>query len=93
MVSYIKSKEQPKAICTKAGTVWADIANIKPMFFHFITADGTDFNNDYGEEVIVDTVSFNSINIDKVSIAQYNEIVLEEDNDNIWPNNIVARVI
>ena len=94
LVACTPRNTQKKAICTQGGTLWTDIVNIKPMFFHFITSTGEDLSSyEYGEEVIIDSIHSHSINIDKINVAQYNEIVLEKGNDNIWPTNIITRVI
>lgn len=95
LVSYIPSAEEKKAICTQSGTLWTDIVNLKPMFFHYkLDSGSTDFsNNQYGEEIVVDISDTYSINIDKTSVAQYNEVILERGNEHIWPENIIVRVI
>ena len=93
LLSHLRSAEEKRGICVPNGTLWTDIKQLKPMVFHFVTQDNDDFSTDYGEEIIVDTNHYYSINIDEVSIAQYTETVLEKGNSNIWPAQIVARVI
>ena len=92
IVSYTFDENQVghPQICTKAGTAWTDINFLRPMFFHFIE------NNeyDYGEEIIIDTQNAYSVNVDKISIAQYTELVTEKGDNEPWPTEgLAVRVI
>ena len=91
--AYLHNSEEKRGICAPNGVLWTDINQLKPMNFHFIVNDNDDFGNNYGEEVIIDTANYYSINLDEISIAQYTEVALEKGDTNIWPANIVARVI
>lgn len=82
----IASYNQAPNIYNASGTLWTDIDVLKPMVFHFSR------DSDYGEEVIIDSYSYNSIRVDDFNIAVYNEVVLEKGDTNAW-NGIDMRLI
>lgn len=97
LVSYVSADTQSSnRICTYNKTLWTDISK-PPMVFYFNipTADQEDdsASPSYGEEYIVDSIYYTSVNIDKTNVAHYTKEVLEKGNNYIWPKDIVVRVI
>lgn len=87
----IAAKNGSSKICTQNGMLWTDIDNLKPMAFHFVGESDSPVT--YGEEIVVDTYNYNSIRLEDFNIAEYNEVMLEKGEKNIWPADITMRLI